>query len=244
MEVTRKQNPLLQALTYAVLIAIVLAVLFPFYWMLLTSLRTPRGVYVQEGRLIPRDLTLENFEYIFQERPASTWLRNSIFIGLISSSLAVLISVLAAYSLARLRYRGNRTIAKGVLFTYLIPGSLLFIPYFMMMLGLGLLNTLPALILAYQSFNVPFCTWLTLGYFRTIPEELEDAARIDGCTRLGVLFRVVLPLSAPGIVTAAGGGIGHNGGDQAIDGSENGQGQGRDDDQLPRKFPDCRKIHV
>ena len=202
METTRRQNPLLQAITYALLIAIVLAVIFPFYWMVLTSLRTPKGVYVREGMLVPRDLTLENYEYIFQERPASTWLRNSILIGLFSSALAVTISVLAAYSIARLRYRGNRTVARGVLFTYLIPGSLLFIPYFMMMLNLGLLNTLPALVLAYQSFNVPFCTWLTLGYFRTIPEELEDAARIDGCTRLGVLFRIVLPLSAPGIVTA------------------------------------------
>ena len=202
MEITRKQNPVLQALTYAVLIAVVLAVIFPFYWMLLTSLRTPKGVYTQEARLIPRDLTLENYHFIFEERSTALWMRNSIVIGLVSSSLAVVVSVLAAYSIARLRYRGNRTIAKGVLFTYLIPGSLLFIPYFMMMLNLKLLNTLPALILAYLSGNVPFCTWLTLGYFRTIPEELEDAARIDGCTRLGVLFRIVLPLSAPGIVTA------------------------------------------
>lgn len=202
MESTRKPNPVTQAVTYIVLIVIVLAVIFPFYWMVLTSLRTPRGVYVREGMLIPRDLTLENYQFIFEERPTLIWLRNSILIGLVSSTIAVLISILAAYSIARLSYRGNRTVARGVLFTYLMPASLLFIPYFIMMNSLGLINTIPALVLAYQSFNVPFCTWLVLGYFRTIPEELEDAARIDGCDRIAVLFRIVLPLSAPGIITA------------------------------------------
>jgi len=199
---TRRPSLATQLVTYAVLIAFVVAVLFPFYWMLLTSLRTPKGVYVREGRLVPRDLTLRNYQFIFEKRPTLLWLRNSTMIGLVSSTIAVLIAVLAAYSIARLSYRGNRIVARGVLFTYLMPGSLLFIPYFIMMFNLKLINTLPALVLAYQSFNVPFCAWLILGYFRTIPEELEDAARIDGCSRMGVLLRIVLPLSAPGIVTA------------------------------------------
>jgi len=116
--------------------------------------------------------------------------------------LSVAISVFAAYSLARLRFFGSQTMAKSVLFMYLIPSSLLFIPLFLIISNLRLLNTLWALIISYQTFNVPFCTWLLLGYFRTLPEELEDAARIDGCSRLGVLFRIVLPLAGPGIITA------------------------------------------
>ena len=92
--------------------------------------------------------------------------------------------------------------AKAILFTYLVPSSLLFIPLFILMFNLGLMNRLWGVILSYQSFNVPFCTWLILGYFRSIPTELEDAALIDGCGKLGVLFRIVLPLAAPGIITA------------------------------------------
>jgi multiple sugar transport system permease protein len=202
MESTRRVHPLTTVITYVALAAFVLVALFPFYWMLLTSLRTPKGVYVREGMLMPRNLTLENYRYVFGERPTLRWLRNSVVIGLINGVLSVAIGTLAAYSIARLSYRGNRTIAKGILFTYLMPASLLFIPLFMLMHNIGLYNTLPGLMLSYQTFNVPFCTWLLLGYFRTIPVELEDAARIDGCSRFGVLTRIVVPISAPGIVTA------------------------------------------
>jgi multiple sugar transport system permease protein len=202
MQSTRRTPLATQILTYIVLAILVFVALFPFYWMGLTSLRSPRGVYVRELMLIPRDLTFENYIFIFTERPTAIWLRNSLYVAFVSSSISVLIGVLAGYSLARLSYLGNRTMARTILFTYLLPSTLIFIPLFILMSNLHLVNSFWALFLSYQTFNVPFCTWLILGYFRTIPLELEDAARIDGCGRMGVLARIIVPLAAPGIVTA------------------------------------------
>ncbi|MCL4863012.1 MAG: carbohydrate ABC transporter permease [Caldilineaceae bacterium] len=202
MRSTRSQRLFTMGVTYVVLLGLVVGALFPFYWMGLTSLRKGKQVYVKEQVLVPRDLTLENYQFVFTERPTGRWMRNSVVMAVASSTLSVIIGVLAGYSIVRLKFRGNRTIARGVLFTYLLPSSLLFIPMFILMFNLRLTNGLWGLLLAYLSFNVPFCTWLILGYFRSIPEELEDAARIDGCTRMGVLARIVLPLAAPGIVTA------------------------------------------
>jgi multiple sugar transport system permease protein len=187
---------------YIVLAIYLLVVTFPFYYMALTSLRTQKDVYDREHMLTPLNLTFENYATVLGNTGMRTWLANSTMVALASTTIAVIISVLAAYSLARLKFFGSRNLAKSVLFMYLVPSSLLFIPLFLIMSGLGLLNTLWALIISYQTFNVPFCTWMLLGYFRTLPEELEDAARIDGCSRLGVLWRIVLPLAAPGIVTA------------------------------------------
>jgi multiple sugar transport system permease protein len=202
MSSVQRQRLLLAILTYLVLACLVIGALFPFYWMGLTSLRKGKEVYTREQVLVPRNLTLENYQFVFQERPTGTWLRNSIVMAFISSSLSVVIGVLAGYSIVRLKFLGNRTIARGVLFTYLIPTSLLFIPMFILMFNLRLTDGIGGLLLSYLSFNVPFCTWLILGYFRSIPEELEDAARIDGCSRMGVLTRIVIPLAAPGIITA------------------------------------------
>jgi multiple sugar transport system permease protein len=202
MEGARRQRGTTMILTYIILAMLMVGALFPFYWMGLTSFRTPKGVFVKEKPLVPRDLTLENYQFVFEKRPTALWLRNSLVVALTSSTISVVIGILAGYSIVRLKYRGNRMVAKGVLFTYLVPSSLLFIPMFIMMFNLRLTDGFWGLLLAYQSFNVPFCTWLILGYFRSIPEELEDAARIDGCNRMGVLFRIVLPLSAPGIITA------------------------------------------
>jgi multiple sugar transport system permease protein len=187
---------------YIVLGIYLLVVTFPFYYMVLTSLRTQKDVYDRERMLTPANLTFENYAIVLNNTGMRTWLTNSTIVAFTSTTIAVVISVLAAYSLARLKFFGSRNLAKSVLFMYLVPSSLLFIPLFLIMSNLRLLNTLWALIISYQTFNVPFCTWMLLGYFRALPEELEDAARIDGCSRLGVLGRVVLPLAAPGIVTA------------------------------------------
>jgi multiple sugar transport system permease protein len=188
---------------YIVLGIYLLVVTFPFYYMGLTSLRAQKEVYDRTAMLTPRNLTLDNYRTVLGNTGMRTWLRNSVVVAAGSTAISVVISVLAAYSLARLRFFGSQGLAKSVLFMYLVPSSLLFIPLFLIISNLRLLNTLWSLIISYQTFNVPFCTWLLLGYFRTLPEELEDAARIDGCSRLGVLFRVVLPLAGPGIVTAS-----------------------------------------
>ncbi|MBU6359578.1 MAG: carbohydrate ABC transporter permease [Chloroflexota bacterium] len=187
---------------YLMLAIYVIVVSFPFYFMALTSLRSQKDVYNKATMLSPTNLILDNYATVINGSNMQVWLTNSIIVGVSSSAVALVIGVLAAYSLARLRFWGSNTLAKSVLFMYLIPSSLLFIPLYIIISNLQLLNTLWALILAYQTFNVPFTTWMLLGYFRTIPAELEEAALIDGCTRLGVLGRIVLPLSAPGIVTA------------------------------------------
>ena len=187
---------------YTVLGIYLLVTTFPFYYMLLTSLRVPKDVYRREAMLLPDSLTLANYLTVINNSGMRIWVSNSIVVAFISTTISVAISVLAAYALARLKFFGSQTMARSVLFTYLVPGSLLFIPLFLIMSNLGLLNTLWSLVISYQTFNVPFCTWMLLGYFRPIPEELEDAARIDGCTRMGVLTRIVLPLAGPGIVTA------------------------------------------
>ena len=187
---------------YILLAIYLLVATFPFYYMGLTSLRTQKDVYDRAHMLTPRNLTFENYATVLGTTGMRTWLTNSTLVALASTTIAVAISVLAAYSLARLKFFGGKSLAKSVLFMYLVPSSLLFIPLYLIISNLRLLNTLWALIISYQTFNVPFCTWLLLGYFRSLPEELEDAARIDGCSRLGVLGRIVLPLAAPGIVTA------------------------------------------
>lgn len=187
---------------YGLLAVYVLVVSFPFYYMVLTSLRTQKDVYNKEGMLTPINLILDNYGIVLGSTNMTTWVTNSVFVGVASSAIALVIGTLAAYSLARLRFFGSNALARSVLFMYLVPSSLLFIPLYLIIANLGLLNSLWALILTYQTFNVPFCTWMLLGYFRTIPMELEDAARIDGCSRLGVLGRIILPLSAPGLVTA------------------------------------------
>ena len=187
---------------YTLLGIYLLVVSFPFYYMALTSLRLPKDVYNREQMLTPANLTLENYRIVFGSTRMWGWLENSVVIAVASTTISVVIGTLAAYSLARLKFFGSQTLARSVLFTYLVPGSLLFIPLFLVISNLGLLNSMWALVVSYQTFNVPFCTWMLLGYFRAMPVELEDAALIDGCSRMGVLMRIVLPLAGPGIVTA------------------------------------------
>jgi multiple sugar transport system permease protein len=202
IESGRRRSLGASARLYILLAIYLLVATFPFYYMGLTSLRTQKDVYDRAHMLTPRNLTFENYATVLGTTGMRIWLTNSTLVALASTTIAVAISVLAAYSLARLRFFGSQTLAKSVLFMYLVPSSLLFIPLYLIISNLRLLNTLWALIISYQTFNVPFCTWLLLGYFRSLPEELEDAARIDGCSRLGVLGRIVLPLAGPGIVTA------------------------------------------
>jgi multiple sugar transport system permease protein len=197
----RRRRRSTSARIYIILAIYLLVVTFPFYYMALTSLRTPRDVYNRDAMLTPANLTLDNYRMVIDNPRMRIWLQNSIVVALTSTSISVVIGVLAAYSLARLKFFGSQSLARSVLFMYLIPGSLLFIPLFLIISNVGLFDSLWALIISYQTFNVPFVTWLLLGYFRTMPVELEDAALIDGCTRMGVLRRIVIPLALPGIVT-------------------------------------------
>ena len=188
---------------YGILAALVLLATFPFYWMLLTSLKTGRAVFDTTQVLLARNLTLQNYMDLFRTTGILRWVWITAALAAASTVIALIISILAAYSITDFRYRGRKFVSFAVFLSYVIPQAMLFIPLFLLLNRVHLVNTFLGLVLAYQTFCVPFCTWLLLGYFRTLPKELKDAALIDGCTPLGVLWRIILPLAAPGIATAA-----------------------------------------
>jgi len=177
--------------------------LVPFYWMLATSLKKDKEIYGFEATLVPRQPTLQNYTRLFAKTPFVKYLRNSTIVAVGNTLASLVFATLGAYALARLRFPGRALIARGLVFTYLVPPALLFIPLFAVMSALRLVDTHYGLILAYLSFSVPFSTWLLMGYFRSVPIELEEAALVDGCTRLGSLVRVILPMSLPALAVVA-----------------------------------------
>ena len=177
--------------------------LVPFYWMIATSLKKDKEIYGFEATLVPREPTLAAYQRLFDETPFLKYVRNSSIIAGSTTVASLVFGCLGAYALARLRFRGRALIARGLVFTYLVPPSLLFIPLFAMMSALQLVDTHHGLILACLGFTVPFCTWLLMGYFRSVPLELEEAALVDGCTRMGALTRIILPISLPALAVVA-----------------------------------------
>ncbi|MFZ4658556.1 MAG: carbohydrate ABC transporter permease [Caldilineaceae bacterium] len=177
-------------------------IVFPLYFMATTAFKFEGEIY-SELTWIPREPTLQNFRDVVTQFQIPIYLRNTLIVALSTTAIVVVVSVLAAYALTRLRFPGRAVLARGVLFVYLIPGSLLLIPMYLTIVRLGLKDTYPGLIVANMSFSVPFCTWLMMGYLRSLSAEMEEASLIDGCTRLLSLWYIVIPLSVPGIVTAA-----------------------------------------
>lgn len=197
--------------TYVGLFVFLFWTLVPFVWMLLASIKTNKEIYGQ-FTFLPARATFEHYQSLFSATTTgrskasanfSRWLLNSAFVSLVVTMLSIVLGAFAAYAVTRLRFTGRATLARGLIFTYLLPGSLLFIPLFGIVARLGLADTLQSLMLVYPTFTLPFCTWMMMSYFRSIPLELEDAALIDGCDRLGVLFRIVLPLAAPAVAVVA-----------------------------------------
>jgi len=188
---------------YTALALFLFSAIFPPYWIFLTSLKKGRDVFNTAEVLIPRHLTLTNYITLFKQNEISGWILTSTLLALVSTATALTVGILAAFSLTHFRYRGIHVLGLAVFFAYVIPKGLLFIPLFLLLNKVGLVGTFPGLVLAHETFSIPFCTWLLYGYFKTLPKELMDAARIDGCGPLGVLWRVILPLAAPGIATAA-----------------------------------------
>src|SRR5215467_12066336 len=182
------------------LVLMLLWTAIPFYWMIATSLKHDKEIYGYEATLIPQQPTLANYVTVFRETPYLLFLRNSIIVATGSTVLSMLIACLGAYAIARLNFPGRALLARGLVFTYLVPTSLLFIPMFAMMSALRLTDTLHGLTIAYLGFDVPFCTWLLMGYFKSVPVELEEAALVDGCNRVTALIRVVLPVCLPALV--------------------------------------------
>jgi multiple sugar transport system permease protein len=199
----KQTRRLLKWVGNALLVAMLVWTLMPFYWMVATSLKKDKEIYGFEATLIPRQPNLDSYRRLFAQTPFVLYLRNSTVIAVSTTVASLVLGCLGAYALARLRFRGRAVIARGLIFTYLVPQSLLFIPLFAVMSTLALTDTLKGLTLAYLGFTLPFCTWLLLGYFRSVPLELEEAALVDGCSRLGALVRIILPMSLPALAVVA-----------------------------------------
>ena len=176
---------------------------FPIYWMFVTAFKQVNDLYSLEENPLVFNLapTFDHVRFLWDQTRYPTWLVNTLEIGAFVVVITLALSIPAAYALARARFPGSSTLGIAIFLTYLVPPTLLFLPLSQIVVGMGLTNTRWALVLVYPTFTIPFCTWLLMGFFKSVPREVSDAARVDGCSRLGALFRVVLPLSLPGILT-------------------------------------------
>lgn len=192
---------------YTAAFAFTVFAVFPFYWMFLTAFKQNRDLYVGATNLqhIPWIFndppTLDHVRLLFFGTPYLVWVKNTALVGLAVVAITLVVAVPAGYSLARLAGRWGERLGIGIFLTYLVPPTLLFIPFARVISFLGLQNQLGALVLVYPTFTVPFCTWLMMGFFRSVPRDLEEQAMIDGYSRLAVIGKVVLPLAVPGMLT-------------------------------------------
>ncbi|WP_436528665.1 ABC transporter permease [Actinoplanes sp. HUAS TT8] len=178
-------------------------VLGPLYWIAVTAFKSEGQVVTREHDLWPTPWTLEQFGALFTNQPFGRWYLNTLLVSGASTAVALVCAVLGGYALARLRFRGAQGFTVTVLLTYVMPGALLFIPLYQLLIGVRLTDSLWSLVLTYPTFTLPFATWLLSGYFASIPAELEEAALVDGCTRVQAFRRVVLPLAKPGLLAVA-----------------------------------------
>ena len=190
---------------YANVVPFVLFALFPFYYMVITSLKKDAELYNLKSipLLIQTGVITDHYRYLFFKTEFLTWMKNSLIISVVATSVSLVIAILAGYSLARLRFRGVNSFGTAVFITYLVPPTLLFLPLSQVVVWLGISDTIWALIVTYPTFLVPFSTWLLMGYFRTVPREVEECALVDGASRMQTLLRIVLPMAVPGLVCAA-----------------------------------------
>jgi len=181
----------------------VFVLLFPFYWMATTALKPNAELLSHEANPFwVAAPTLEHFRHLIFETPYPDWMLNTVIVSVAATFTSLAASVFAAYAIERLRFHGSRQVGLAIFLAYLVPPSILFIPLAAIVVKLGLFDTRWALILTYPTFLIPFCTWLLMGYFRSIPFELEECALIDGATRWQILTKIILPLAVPGLISA------------------------------------------
>ena len=178
--------------------------LFPIYWMLITAFKQDPDLYRMENipfwfNMAP---TLRHFKILFFQTNYGAWIVNTMTIAAWVAVITLVTAVPAGYALARLKLPGAENIGIAIFMTYLVPGIILFLPLSRVVASLGLQDSWWALVVVYPTFTIPFCTWLMMGFFKTVPMEMEEAARVDGCGQLSALVRVVLPVSLPGVLTS------------------------------------------
>jgi multiple sugar transport system permease protein len=189
---------------YLPLAVFVFVLLFPFYWMTITALKPNDELtnFRDFNPLWPENPTLQHIRDLLFETSYPGWLLNTMLVSLGSTILSLIASVLGAYAIERIRFSGSRWIGLGIFLAYLVPPSILFIPLAVMIFKFGIYDSKLALIFTYPTFLIPFCTWLLMGYFRSIPYELEECALVDGASRWQILTKIMLPLSVPGLISA------------------------------------------
>lgn len=196
-----KHRPLRRLFTlHLPMLAIVLFALGPYLWMLLTSLKQESTLFSPERQLLPAVVTLENYLRLFQKTTFLSNLGHSVLVSSGTMVLGLSVSITAAYAFSRFRFAGRRALMLQFLLVNMFPIVLLIIPLFIIMKNLGLLDTHMGLILAHSTFSIPFATWMMISYFDAIPRSLDEAALVDGCTPVGAMFKVVIPLTVPGII--------------------------------------------
>ncbi len=189
---------------YIPLTLFVVGTLFPFYWMVITAFKRDSDLYnlTTAPFWFKEPPTLAHVKLLLYGTPFLTWLQNSLVIGALVVLITLALALPAAYALARMRFWGNQTLSTAMFLSYLIPPTLLFLPLSQLVRGLGFTDSIWALVLVYPSFTLPFCTWLLMGFVRTVPREIEESAQIDGCTRFEAFRMIILPVIVPGIITA------------------------------------------
>jgi len=170
----------------------------PLYWIVVTSIK-PNLLIYREPQLFPSQVTLDHFAFVLGQTPFLLYVRNSVSVTLVTTLLAMIVGTLAAYAIVRLTFLGRKWVARSVVVTYLVPSSLLFIPMFQVIYSIGLIDNIVGLMLTYLTFTVPFATWMMIAYFRNIPTELDDAALVDGCSRLQALVWIMVPIALPAL---------------------------------------------
>jgi multiple sugar transport system permease protein len=189
---------------YIPLSLFVIVLLFPFYWMTITTLKPNDELYnySEHNPFWVSSPTLDNINKLLFETDYPRWLMITMLVAVVATIVSLFASVLAAYAIQRLRFKGSQWVGLAIYLAYLVPPSILFIPLATMVFNFGLFDSPMALILTYPTFLIPFCTWLLIGYFKSIPYELEECALIDGASRLQILWKITLPLAVPGLISA------------------------------------------
>ena len=199
----KAQSGVQNAVTYLLAFIVFLMVTFPIYWLLISSFKNESEIILATPTFLPQIFTLKNYQYLLFGSEFMIFMQNSIIVSICTMVIVAVLSVCASYSVVRFRYPGRTLANRLILLTYLFPGALLFVPIFQLTQRLGLYDNIISLIIINVTFCAPFTTWLLKSFFKGVPIELEEAAMIDGCNRLSVLGRIVVPLIRPGIATTA-----------------------------------------
>jgi multiple sugar transport system permease protein len=189
---------------YIPLFAFLFGLLFPFYWMFNTAFKSDAELYnLKLNPFVIHNPTLQNVIMLFKETLFTQWMVNTFFVSILATILSLVASLLAAYAIQRIRFRGSGALGVSIFFSYLVPPTILFIPLATIIFAVQLWDSLWSLVLVYPTFLIPFCTWLLMGYFKSIPKEMEECAMIDGASRFRVFWQIVVPLALPGILSSA-----------------------------------------